>query len=38
MRRILIGLTLLVLVAVSAAIGTLVANWPQCCGPAITRR
>jgi hypothetical protein len=38
MRRILIGLTLLVLVVVSAAIGALVADWPQCCGPSLTRR
>jgi hypothetical protein len=29
-RRILIGLTLILIVAVSAAIGLLVANWPQC--------
>jgi hypothetical protein len=38
MRRILIGLTLLALLVLSAAIGALVADWPQCCGPNVTRR
>jgi hypothetical protein len=38
MRRILIGVTLLLLVVVAAAIGALVADWPQCCGPAVTQR
>lgn len=30
LRRALIALTLIVLVAASAGIGLLVANWPQC--------
>jgi len=29
-RRILIGLLVLVLITVSAGIGLLVANWPEC--------
>ncbi|MGH8221122.1 MAG: hypothetical protein ACREUT_21520 [Steroidobacteraceae bacterium] len=30
LRRVLIALTLIGLVAVSAGIGLLVANWPEC--------
>jgi len=30
LRRISIGLVVIVLIAVSAAIGLLIANWPEC--------
>jgi hypothetical protein len=37
-RRILIGLTIIVLVVVSAGIGVLVANWPQVAAQASSAR